>query len=141
MNAGVNAAVMQPTRKIEVTDKRKKEDEGSVFCELLELGACMNPFLVAGQQDAADMGGRTGLPAVLTSMDGETFEYSGKKGLLFGEEKNGFPVQSGRKVAERLDFWLNLHRKGKLLLGREGEMVRAREWGKNSVSVPGERME
>ena len=88
MNAGVNAAVMQPTRKIEVTDKRKKEDEGSVFCELLELGACMNPVLVAGQQDAADMGGRTGLPAVLTSMDGETFEYSGKKGppVWGGEE-------------------------------------------------------
>lgn len=38
MNAGVNAAVMQPTRKIAVTDKRKKEDEGSVFYELLELG-------------------------------------------------------------------------------------------------------
>ena len=80
VNAGVNAAVMQPTRKIAVTDKRKKEDEGSVFYELLELGACMNPFLVDGQQDAADMGGRTGLPAVLTSIDGETFEYSGKKG-------------------------------------------------------------
>ena len=70
VNAGVNAAVMQPTRKIAVTDKRKKEDEGSVFYELLELGACMNPFLVDGQQDAADMGGRTGLPAVLTSIDG-----------------------------------------------------------------------
>lgn len=88
MNAGVNAAVMQPTRKIAVTDKRKKEDEGSVFYELLELGACMNPFLVDGQQDAADMGGRTGLSAVLTSIDGETFEYSGKKGppVWGGEE-------------------------------------------------------
>ena len=27
MNVRVNAAVMQPTRKIAVTDKRKKEDE------------------------------------------------------------------------------------------------------------------
>ena len=37
MNAGVNAAVMQPTRKIEVTDKRKKEDEGSVFLSLIHI--------------------------------------------------------------------------------------------------------
>ena len=44
MNAGVNAAVMQPTRKIAVTDKRKKEDEGSVFYELLELGACIDVY-------------------------------------------------------------------------------------------------
>ena len=80
MNARVNAAVMQPTRKIAVTDKRKKEDEGSVFYGLLELGASMTHFLVDGQQDAADMGGRTNLPDVLTSMDGETFEYLGKKG-------------------------------------------------------------
>ena len=65
VNAGVNAAVMQPTRKIAVTDKRKKEDEGSVFYELLELGACMNPFLVDGQQDAADMGGGQVFPLSL----------------------------------------------------------------------------
>lgn len=144
MNVGVNAAVTQPTRKIAVADKRKKEEEGGVFYGLLELGASMKSFLVDGQQDAADMGGKTGLSGVLTSMDGETFEYPGKKGppVWGGEEwisrsirekSNGMAGFLDNSSSERGTV---IREKGENGSGQGmGEEFSIRSWGEKGVTM------